>query len=96
MSRRWPGINATKFIPRGADLLIYFFETGIRLVSPTGVVAFITQNAWLDTEYGKKFQQFLLGKTHVSLIVDSDFKHFDSIDGPNINTVISFFHGKAA
>lgn len=95
VSRRWQGIDATKFIPRGADLLIYFFETGIRLVSPTGVVSFITQNAWLDTEYGKKFQQFLLDKTHVSLIVDSDFKHFDSVDGPNINTIISFFHGKS-
>jgi type I restriction-modification system DNA methylase subunit len=94
VGRRWPGIKTVECIPRGSDLLIYFLETGVRLVSNSGIVAFITQNAWLDTDYGKNFQRFLLARTHVTLIVDSDFKHFDSIDGPNINTVISFFHGK--
>ncbi|MBX3458569.1 MAG: Eco57I restriction-modification methylase domain-containing protein [Planctomycetes bacterium] len=94
LKSRWPSLDATSFIPRGADLLVYFFETSLRIVSPSGIVAFITQNAWLDTEYGKKFQRFLLLNTHVALVVDSDFKHFDSVEGPNINTVITFFNGR--
>ncbi len=94
VSARWPDIAMSDCIPRGSDLLIYFLETGIRLVKTSGDVVLITQNAWLDTEYGKKFQGFLLKKTHVTLVVDSDFKHFDSTGGPNINTVITFFRGK--
>ena len=94
VASRWPGLSVSGFIPRGADLLIYFLEIGIRLVNSNGDVVLITQNAWLDTEYGKKFQLFLLEQTHVTLVVDSDFKHFDGQDGPNINTVITFFHGK--
>jgi type I restriction-modification system DNA methylase subunit len=89
---RW-GDDARQ-ITRGADLLIYFFETGLSIIKRTGNVVLITQNSWLDTEYGKKFQDFLLKKTWVQGILDSDFKYFDSSDGPNINTVISIFVGK--
>lgn len=77
-------------IPRGADLLIYFYELSIRLIKPNGINVFITQNSWLDTEYGSKFQQFLLKTTNVLAIVDSDFKAFESA---NINTIITFFEG---
>jgi len=73
--------------------LIYFLDLSICLLSNRGVSVFITQNSWLDTDYGKKFQSFLLKHTHVKAIVDSDFKYFDSNLGPNINTVISFFIG---
>ena len=92
--RRWPDVDIEKFITRGADLLVYFLELGVSLINADGCTVLITQNAWLDTEYGKKFQEFLLKHTHVSLVVDSDFKHFDSGDGPNINTVITFFRGR--
>ena len=77
-------------IPRGCDLLIYFYELSLRMIKPDGINAFITQNSWLDTEYGSKFQQFLLRTTNVLAIVDSDFKAFESA---NINTVITFFEG---
>lgn len=77
-------------IPRGSDLLIYFYELSLRMIKPDGINAFITQNSWLDTEYGSKFQDFLLETTNVLAIVDSDFKAFESA---NINTVITFFEG---
>jgi hypothetical protein len=89
---RWQ-IDA-KFITRGADLLIYFFETAIFNIHKQGQVVFITQNSWLDTEYGSKFQHFLIKHTFVEAIIDSDYKYFDQEDGPNINTVISIFRGK--
>jgi hypothetical protein len=80
-----------EFITRGADLLIYFFELAISLLSENGTNTFITQNAWLGTDYGKKFQDLLLSYGLEITIVDSDIKHFDATCAPNINTVITFF-----
>jgi hypothetical protein len=94
VERRWPDIDVSSYVTRGADLLVYFLETSLALIQQHGNVVLITQNAWLDTEYGKRFQEFLLRVTHVSLVVDSDFKHFDSSAGPNVNTVITFFRGR--
>jgi len=82
------------YIPRGADLLIYFFASSLCFINNTGVIVFITQNSWLNSDYGKKFQAFLLKTTNVKAIIDSDYKYFDSKEGPNINTVISIFEGK--
>ncbi len=78
------------WFPRGADLLIYFFELSMRLIRKDGINTFITQNSWLDTEFGRKFQDYLLETTNVLGIVDSDFKYFETAD---INTVITFFEG---
>ena len=86
---RWQ--DDSQYIAKGADLLVYFYERGISLIADDGFLVFIVQNSWLDTDYGKKFQQFLLKHTNVKSIVDSDLKHFD---GPNINTVITIFSGK--
>lgn len=85
------GKNA-KWFPRGADLLIFFFELSLRLINKKGLNTFITQNSWLDTEFGRKFQDFLLNTTNVLAIVDSDYKYFETAD---INTVITFFEGKS-
>lgn len=77
-------------IPRGSDLLIYFYELSLRTIKENGVNVFITQNSWLDTEYGFKFQKYLRAKTNVLSIIDSDFKSFETA---NINTVITVFQG---
>lgn len=88
---RWA--EDSHFITRGADLLIYFFERSISIINQRGWIVLITQNAWLDTDYGKSFQEFLLKHTYVKSVIDSEFKHFDSSEGPNINTVITLFNG---
>ena len=83
--------DAIKLFPRGADLLIYFYELSLRLLAPNGYNVFITENAWLSTDYGKDFQTFLQDKCLVHAVIDSDYKYFDSAD---INTVITFFKNK--
>ena len=45
----------------------------------------------MDTEYGFGFQQYLLKKTNILAIIDSDFKAFENA---NINTVITLFKGR--
>ncbi len=94
VEHRWKNLDPAVHVTRGADLLVYFFETSVALARSDGCIVLITQNAWLDTDYGKRFQEFLLKITHVSFVVDSDFKHFESEGGPNINTVITFFRGR--
>lgn len=84
------GRNAAWFA-RGADLLIYFFELSLRLINSQGMNTFITQNSWLATEFGKKFQNYLLKNTDVIAVIDSDYKYFETAD---INTVITFMKGK--
>lgn len=93
VKKRWG--DDSKYLSRGSDLLVYFYELGIYLIREKGVVVFITQNSWLDTDYGKKFQLFLLNHTNVKAVIDSDFKYFDSTAGPNINTVVTIFIGKS-
>jgi hypothetical protein len=84
----------SKHFPRGTDLMMYFFELSLSLINSDGIITLITQNSWLDTDYGKKFQDFIVGKTSIFAIIDSDYKYFDSVAGPNINTVITIFKGK--
>jgi len=90
--QRWP--QDAQYITRGADLLIYFLALGIGLIHDQGTIVLLTQNSWLDTEYGRKFQKFLLKHTVVKAIIDSDYNYFDSRHGPKINTIISIFKGK--
>ena len=80
-----------KHFPRGADLLIYFFELSFRLLSRSGQSVLITENAWLSTDYGKSFQDFLINKCIINGIIDSDYKYFETAD---INTVITFIRNK--
>lgn len=78
-------------ITRGSDILIYFFELGLCLLKPNGYFSFITQNSWLDTDYGFKFQKFLRKNTEIIGIFDNAVKYFD--DSANINTIITLFKG---
>jgi methylase of polypeptide subunit release factors len=88
IKRRY-GANAGWF-SRGCDLLIYFYELSLRLINKGGINTFITQNSWLDTEYGMKFQEFLLKTTNILAIIDSDFKYFETAE---VNTIITFLKG---
>lgn len=77
--------------PRGADLLIFFYELSLRLLNPNGYNVFITENSWLSTDYGKLFQNFLLKKCEVHAIIDSEYKYFETAD---INTIITIIRNR--
>jgi len=77
--------------PRGADLLIFFYELSLRLLNKKGYNVFITENSWLSTDYGKLFQNFLLKKCEVHAIIDSEYKYFETAD---INTIITIIRNR--
>ncbi len=78
-------------LPRGSDLLIYFFARAPKFLNESGNGCFITQNAWLNTDYGHKFQQFSLNKFSFLKIIDSSSKFFSDSESQNINTIITLF-----
>ena len=79
-------------LPRGSDLLIYFYPRSVELLNRGGYGCFITQNAWLNTDYGQKFQQFSIGRFSFLKIIDSSTGFFTNVTSQNINAVISVFN----
>ena len=78
-------------LPRGSDLLIYFYARAPKLLNDAGLGCFITQNAWLSTDYGHKFQGFSIGKFSFQKIIDSSARFFSDAQSQNINAVITVF-----
>ena len=78
-------------LPRGSDLLIYFYTKAPKFLRELGTGFFITQNSWLNTNYGISFQKFTLKKFSIFKVIDTTSKFFLSQDGPNINTIITGF-----
>ena len=81
-------------LPRGSDLLIYFYARSPKFLNDSGNGCFITQNAWLNTDYGDKFQKFSLNKFSFMKIVDTSAKFFSDIKSQNINAIITLFTRK--
>jgi hypothetical protein len=76
-------------IDRKSDYYVYFYFHGLSLLNKNGTFCFITSNSWLDIEFGKELQEFILKYVPIEAIYDSpkrSFKH------SAINTVISIFH----
>ena len=78
-------------LPRGSDVLVYFFCRAAKFASDHGQCVFIVQNAWLSTDYGYEFQKFTDARFSFSRIVDTEGKFFSDIGSQNINAIIVLF-----
>ncbi len=74
-------------VPGRADLYVPFFFVGTALLKPKGVLCLVTSNAWLDVDYGKAVQKFLLSKTRWIMTIDNLAKR--TFAQSDINTVIT-------
>ena len=81
-------------LPRGSDLLIYFYARSAKFLNEFGNGCFITQNAWLDTDYGYKFQRFSINRFSFLQIIDTSAKFFSDTKSQNINAIITLFSKK--
>jgi type I restriction-modification system DNA methylase subunit len=52
-----------------ADILVYFYELGLRVLKPNGKFSFITSNKFMRAGYGVKLRSFL-GNYHLDEIID--------------------------
>lgn len=68
-----------------ADIYVYFYERALRLLKPTGALAFITTNKWYRLPYGKGLREWLNTNARILKIVEfDDAPVFDAIAYPTI------------
>ena len=80
-----------------ADLYIYFFEKGFKLLKEKGILSFITSNKYTRAKYGKEFREFVLENSKIleyidfngvkvfeSATVDTSILNFQKIKSKNI------------
>lgn len=68
-----------------ADLYVYFYEAGIKLLRNGGTFSFITSNKWFRAGYGEKLRAWLAQNTRVLQLIDfGDAPVFTAIAYPCI------------
>ncbi|MCX8095304.1 MAG: Eco57I restriction-modification methylase domain-containing protein, partial [Caldisericia bacterium] len=68
------------------DLYVYFYFLSLSLLNKNGTFCFINSNSWLDVDFGKYLQEFLLKNFEMKRIIDNQVKR--SFKEADINTVI--------
>ena len=53
-----------------ADLYCFFYARAVQLLSPGGMLAFISSNKWFRADYGKNLKAYLAERCTVSSITD--------------------------
>ncbi len=62
--------NAYESFHGMADLYVYFYELGIRVLKPGGLLSFIVTNKWMKAGYGEALRRFFNEKAWVESVVD--------------------------
>ncbi|MHA1819893.1 MAG: Eco57I restriction-modification methylase domain-containing protein, partial [Promethearchaeota archaeon] len=79
----YPSLNK---INKKSDYYIYFYFKSLSLLNKTGILCFITSNAWLDVDYGKSLRDFLAKYVPIITVYEFPKKSFNDL---GINTIIS-------
>lgn len=53
-----------------ADLYVYFYELGLRLLKPGGLLSFIVTNKWMKSGYGEPLRRFFAENAWIESVVD--------------------------
>ncbi|MDB9304833.1 TaqI-like C-terminal specificity domain-containing protein [Nodularia spumigena CS-591/12] len=72
-----------------ADLFVYFYELGLKLLKPKGYLTYISSNKYFRAGYGEKLRQLLTATTTIHSLIDfGDFPVFEeAIAYPSIITL---------
>jgi len=87
VQKAWPQAQGVHALGGRNDYLVYFYLLTLRRLARTGAFCFITSNAWLDVDYGKDLQEFLLRHAHLRMVVDNRARR--SFARADVNTVIT-------
>src|SRR5207245_5666511 len=53
-----------------ADLYVYFYELGLRILRPGGRLSYIVTNKWMKAGYGEPLRKFFAEQAWVESVVD--------------------------
>ena len=53
-----------------ADLYVYFYELGLRVLRPGGRLSFVVTNKWLKAGYGEPLRRFFAENAWIESVVD--------------------------
>lgn len=53
-----------------ADIYVYFYEKGLNILRPNGILSYIVTNKWLRAGYGKALRQFFAENSVFERIID--------------------------
>lgn len=68
-----------------ADIYVYFYERALRLLKPSGALAFITSNKWYRLPYGRGLRDWLSTHARIQSIIDfGDAPVFEAIAYPTV------------
>jgi hypothetical protein len=68
-----------------ADLFVYFFERGFKLLKANGILTYISSNKYMRSKYGEKLRGFLTEKSTIHHAIDfGDASVFEAIAYPSI------------
>ena len=70
-----------------SGIYVYFMLHGIKFLKEGGRIGYITSNSWLDTDYGRYLQEFLLKNTKIIAIIESKVERW--FEDADINTAIT-------
>jgi hypothetical protein len=71
-----------------ADLYVYFYEKGYKILKQGGILAYITSNKWMRAKYGEKLRRFLKENTTILKLIDfSGYRVFEQ----TVDTCILLF-----
>ncbi|MCL4203200.1 MAG: Eco57I restriction-modification methylase domain-containing protein [Pirellulaceae bacterium] len=53
-----------------ADLYVYFYELGLRVLKPGGLLSFVVTNKWMKAGYGEPLRRFFAEEAWIESVVD--------------------------
>lgn len=53
-----------------ADVYVYFYEKGLNILRPNGILSYIVTNKWFRASYGEQLRKFFAEKSLVEEIID--------------------------
>ena len=70
-----------------ADLFVFFFAQGLRLLREDGRLAYISSNTWLYANYGTPLRQYLRKQTTIETVLDLG-NNYIFADAPDLSPAI--------
>jgi adenine-specific DNA-methyltransferase len=67
-----------------ADLYVYFYEKGIKLLKERGILSYITSNKWLRAKYGEKLRDYLKNYKVLKILDFGGYRVFEQTVDTNI------------